>query len=71
MSEGGLFVNTVAIPEVGESVALKLSEPGKPAIRVKGFVWWATSERRSPHSGFGLRLLEPGAQYLRLVESLK
>ncbi len=71
VSEGGLFVNTLAIPEVGESIALKLTEPGKPPIQVKGFVWWATNENRSPQSGFGLRLLEPSTQYLRLVERLK
>ncbi len=72
VSQGGLFVLTRAIPEVGESISLRLREPGRPAIEVRGLVWWTTRQCENPsaRSGFGLRLLESNAHYRRLVQSL-
>ena len=72
VSQGGLFVLTRAIPEVGESISLRLRAPGRPAIEVRGLVWWTTRECENPsaRSGFGLRLLESSAPYRRLIKSL-
>ena len=72
VSQGGLFVGTQAIPDVGESIALRLRAPGRPTIEVRGLVWWTTSDSENPgaRSGFGLRLLESNELYRRLVRSL-
>ena len=72
VSEGGLFVITRAIPEEGESIALTLKAPGRLPIRVTGFVWWTTKDRKQPQPrpGFALRLLDENERYLQLVASL-
>ena len=73
VSPGGLFVGTRIIPEEGETVQLRLCEPGSPEVEVSGLVWWTTDGQESPNgqSGFGLRILEECDSYQRMIDRLK
>ena len=62
ISENGLFMGTLAVPEVGETVEVSFRAPGAGRVRVSGLVWWTTEDLdttayRRPQ-GFGLRILE-------------
>jgi len=41
-SDGGMFVETRAIPPQGESVSLRFSSRGEVTHEVTGMVWWTT-----------------------------
>ena len=71
VSEGGLFVGTLHIPEEGSCVELTLQQPGKAAIEVSGLVWWTAPAGRANPSGFGLRVLGEDEGFQRLVESVR
>ena len=62
ISEDGLFMGTLAVPEVGEKVEVSFQAPGAGRIRVSGLVWWTTEDEETSAygrpQGFGLRLLE-------------
>lgn len=73
VSEGGLFVGTQSLPEEGSSIVVKLSAPGKIPVQVTGLVWWTTSRHQqgTRHCGFGLRILDDGAGFQRLLQSVR
>lgn len=71
VSEGGLFVGTLHIPDEGACVAVRLQEPGKAEVEVSGLVWWTAPAGRATPCGFGLRVLGEDESYLRLVESVR
>ena len=71
VSEGGLFVGTLAIPEEGSAVELTLSAPGKAVVQVKGLVWWTAPAGRAVPCGFGLRVLDDDEGYRRLVDTIR
>ncbi len=71
LSEGGLFVGTLAIPEEGSAVELTLTAPGKAVVRVKGLVWWTAPAGRAVPCGFGLRVLDDDEGYRRLVDTIR
>lgn len=71
LSEGGLFVGTLAIPEEGSAVELTLSAPGKAVVQVKGLVWWTAPAGRAVPCGFGLRVLDDDEGYRRLVDTIR
>src|SRR5262245_54940411 len=65
-SDGGMFVETRAIPSQGEPVSVRLSARGESSpIELTGLVWWTTEEAPYRHRqrGFGLRLLEDDERY--------
>lgn len=70
VSEGGLFVGTLAIPEEGASVVLRICARGKAEVAVSGLVWW-TAHPGTKRPGFGLRILDEYDDYQRMVESLR
>lgn len=72
-SDGGMFVETRAIPPQGESVSLRFSPRSASAIDVTGLVWWTTSDTTFRHRwrGFGLRLLQDDARYSELLAGLR
>ncbi len=71
VSEGGLFVGTLAIPEEGTELELNLREPGKAEIEVRGLVWWTAPAGQARRSGFGLRILDDHEAYRTLVQSVR
>lgn len=73
MSEGGLFVNSDSVPEVGESVDLSFRVPGGREVSLSGMVWWTTNGsdgKRHRARGFGLRLLDDSDDLRRFLASL-
>lgn len=70
VSEGGLFVGTLDIPEEGAAVELRIQAPGKAEVEVSGLVWW-TAPVGSKRCGFGLRILGDHDGYRRLLESVR
>jgi len=72
-SDGGMFVETRAIPPQGESVSLRFSSRGAVTHEVSGMVWWTTEGSRFRHKrhGFGLRLLEEDEGYSRMLAGLQ
>ena len=71
VSDGGLFVGTLAPPPEGSSVAVKLREPGKVPVEVRGLVWWTARRGQSKQAGFALRVLDEDEGYQRLVASVR
>ncbi len=71
VSDGGLFVGTLAVPEEGSEVELTLREPGKTEIVVNGLVWWTAPAGSAKRCGFGLRLLDEHTEFQRLVDSIR
>ena len=71
VSEGGLFVGTLEIPEEGSAVELTLTAPGKAVVEVKGLVWWTAPAGRAVPCGFGLRVLDDDEGYRRLVQTIR
>jgi uncharacterized protein (TIGR02266 family) len=71
VSDGGLFVGTLAIPQEGSTVEVKMRAPGKVAVKVQGLVWWTAPTGRESPSGFGLRILDDDEGYRRLVASVR
>jgi uncharacterized protein (TIGR02266 family) len=71
VSAGGLFVGTLAIPEEGTPVEVKLTAPGRATVEVKGLVWWTAPAGKAVPCGFGLRLLDDDEGYKLLVESIR
>jgi hypothetical protein len=71
-SDGGMFVETRAIPPQGESVSLRFSRGGG-TLEVSGLVWWTTEGARHRHRrwGFGMRLLEDDQRYVEMLAGLK
>ena len=72
-SDGGMFVETRAIPPQGESVALRFSARSKATLVVMGLVWWTTegAPYRHRRRGFGLRLLGDDPRYTDLLAGLR
>jgi hypothetical protein len=72
-SDGGMFVETRAIPPQGESVSLRFSAKSKATLDVAGIVWWTTDGSRARHrwKGFGLRLLGEDDRYAKLLSGLR
>jgi hypothetical protein len=72
-SDGGMFVETRAIPPQGESVSLRFSKRSVSPMDVKGLVWWTTQESRGRHRhrGFGFRLLEEDERYSAMLAGLR
>ena len=72
-SDGGLFVETRAIPPQGEAVSLRFSARGETTMELTGLVWWTTEGSPYQHRrrGFGLRLLEDDERYSELLAGLR
>ncbi len=73
LGPGGLFISTRAIPEQGETVALRFRMPSGEPMSLLGLVWWTTEdESSSSHRGhgFGLRLIEQNESYERVVDRM-
>jgi hypothetical protein len=72
-SDGGMFVETRAIPLQGEPISLRFSARGESAIELTGLVWWTTegSPHRHRRRGFGLRLLEDDERYSEMLAGLR
>jgi Tfp pilus assembly protein PilZ len=72
-SDGGMFVETRAIPAQGEPVSVRLAPRTADAIELTGLVWWTTegSPYRHRQRGFGLRLLEDDERYAKLLAGLR
>jgi len=72
-SDGGMFVETRAIPLQGESVSLRFAARGAVTHEVTGMVWWTTegSPYRHKRRGFGLRLLEDDEGYSKILAGLR
>jgi Tfp pilus assembly protein PilZ len=72
-SDGGMFVETRAIPAQGEPVSVRLSPKTHDALELTGLVWWTTegSPYRHRQRGFGLRLLEDDERYAKLLKGLR
>ncbi|MEN8181202.1 MAG: PilZ domain-containing protein [Myxococcota bacterium] len=47
VSEGGLFIETPSVPDLGDSVELTLSAPDGAALQLCEMVWWTPSRRRA------------------------
>jgi uncharacterized protein (TIGR02266 family) len=71
VSDGGLFVGTLAIPQEGSTVAIKMRAPGKADVEVSGLVWWTAEGGQARRPGFGLRVLDDDEGYRRLVASVR
>lgn len=71
VSDGGLFVGTLEIPEEGSEVELTIRAPGKAEVVVHGLVWWTAPAGRARRCGFGLRLLDEQEEFQRLVDSVR
>jgi hypothetical protein len=72
-SDGGVFVETRAIPPQGESVTLRFYPRSEARVEVSGIVWWTTEGSAFRHRwrGFGFRLLEDDARYAELLAGLR
>ena len=72
-SDGGMFVETRAIPPQGEAVSLRFSGRGEATMELTGLVWWTTegSPFRHRRRGFGLRLLEDDERYSEMLAGLR
>jgi hypothetical protein len=72
-SEGGMFVETRAIPPQGEAVSLRFLQRSVSNVEVRGLVWWTTEGSRARHRyrGFGFRLLEDDARYSAMLAGLR
>ena len=72
-SDGGMFVETRAIPPQGEAVLLRFSARGEATMELTGLVWWTTegSPQRHRRRGFGLRLLEDDERYSEMLAGLR
>jgi uncharacterized protein (TIGR02266 family) len=70
VSEGGLFVGTLAIPDEGTEVRVTLTRPGRVPVEVKGLVWWTAPAGRAVPCGFGMRVLDEDEGYRTLIESI-
>ncbi len=72
-SDGGMFVETRAIPPQGEAVSLRFFARREARVEISGLVWWTTEGSPNPHRrrGFGLRLLEDDARYVELLAGLR
>lgn len=71
-SDGGMFVETRAIPPQGESVSLRFAARSETKYDVHGLVWWTTQNTpNSRRRGFGMRLLEDDARYSEMLDGLR
>jgi len=72
-SDGGMFVETRAIPPQGEAVSLRFCARGEATMELTGLVWWTTegSPYRHRRRGFGLRLLEDDQSYSEMLAGLR
>jgi hypothetical protein len=71
-SDGGMFVETRAIPPQGESVSLRFYPRSEARVEVSGLVWWTTEgSPQARRRGFGMRLLEDDARYAELLAGLR
>jgi Tfp pilus assembly protein PilZ len=71
VSPGGLFVGTSSIPEVGDPIEVLVEQQPGREVRISGLVWWTTKYLQatsfSRPRGFGVRLLEEGADARQLL----
>jgi len=73
VSAGGLFVNTNEIPELGETVRLRMTPGAGRQLELTGMVWWTTNDapsRRGYDEGFGLRFLDENPAFREFVDDL-
>lgn len=72
VSEGGLFVGSTSIPEVGEPVEVRVSRRRGTDVRISGLVWWTTDLHEgtsfSRARGFGVRMLDSDEDPRQLLE---
>jgi hypothetical protein len=72
-SDGGMFVETRAIPAQGEAVSLRFSKRSVSPLDVTGLVWWTTEGARIRHRyrGFGFRLLQESQRWSAMLAGLR
>lgn len=71
-SDGGMFVETRAIPIQGEAATLRFLQRSASSMEVRGLVWWTTEgSTRHRYRGFGFRLLEDDARYAAMLAGLR
>lgn len=72
-SDGGMFIETRAIPPQGEAVSLRFSKRSVSPLDVTGLVWWTTEGSRQRHrqQGFGFRLLGEDERYSAMLAGLR
>lgn len=75
VSAGGLFVHTDRMPELGETIRLRMSPGPGHRLELTGMVWWTTRDTPIPtfdgHRGFGLRFLDDNPAFREFVEGLR
>ncbi len=75
VSAGGLFVFTDKIPELGETIRLRMSPGTGHQLELTGMVWWSTRDTPiptlGPNRGFGLRFLDDNPAFREFVEGLR
>ncbi len=72
VSDGGLFIETATLPELGDTVEVTLSDV-EGELWLSGMVWWTTGDppaARHARTGFGLRLLEESDGWARWIDQL-
>ena len=74
VSPTGIFIRSTHIPEVGQTVSLKILLPGRKTLRVRGTVvrsYLAPANlRQFIPSGYGIRLKEAPEEYFQLLARL-
>jgi PilZ domain len=74
MSEDGIFIRSVRIPQPGSTVTARLSLPDGTRVALRGLVQRAyrapLALSRLVPSGFGLRLTDAPADYSRFLATL-
>jgi hypothetical protein len=74
VSPTGIFIRSTHIPEVGQTVSLKILLPGRKQLRVRGTVvrsYLAPANlRQFIPSGYGIRLKEAPEEYFQLLARL-
>jgi len=72
-SLGGVFVETLTIPERGEKLSLSFQGPDGEIVEAIGIVWWTTLEGDAAcgiREGFGLRLVTSSGDYRKFINKL-
>lgn len=72
-SLGGVFVETMTIPERGDRIWLSFEGPDGETVEVIGIVWWTTLQAdvaSGGRQGFGLRLVASSGDYRKFLRNL-